>query len=221
MKQYQIDRIKQNYPVGTKVELTAPISGEKGMPAGLQGVVTYVDDIGSVGVDWSNGRTLSLIVGEDSFKTLPKYAMQPVSADEKSLFYSSDTNDAERGCVGHFRADFGGGKEFHSTWWPHNDDAFNTPAFKSDLQMVVDDLMLENGLLKDRSSMAEYCRTHECATLADNTFGFKAETEGYEFYIRCTPAAGGYDIYLYGYDKSQQMQNMAEENKMQIGGQSL
>lgn len=219
MKPYQIERIKRNYPVGTRVQLTSSMLDEKGMPTGLRGTVTYVDDLGSIGVNWENGRTLSLLQ-EDSFKKLPKYEMKSVSAEEKSLFYSSDKNDAERGCVGHFRADFGSGEQFYSTWNPHNDDVFNTPKFKEDLQIVVDDLMAD-GLLKDRPSMSEYCRTHECARLEDNTFGFKADTESYEFYIRCTPAAGGYDIYLYGYDKSQQVQNMAEENEMEMGGQSL
>lgn len=49
MKQCQIDRIRQNYPIGTRLELTSPMSGENGMPAGLKGTVTYVDDIGSYG----------------------------------------------------------------------------------------------------------------------------------------------------------------------------
>lgn len=220
MKQYQIEHIKQSYPVGSKIQLTADMVGEQGMPSGLKGTVKYVDDIGSIGVAWENGRTLSLLPEEDSFKKLPNYEMKSVNVEKKSLFYSSDINDVEHGCVGHLHADFGSGKEFHSTWWPHNDDVFNTSSFKSDLQFVVDDLK-QAGLLKDRSSMAEYCRNHECAKLEDNTFGIKAETEGYEFYIRCTPAAGGYDIYLYGYDKAEQVQNMAQENEMQMGDQCL
>lgn len=37
------------------------------MPAGLVGVVNYVDDVGSIHVNWSNGSSLALIPGEDDF----------------------------------------------------------------------------------------------------------------------------------------------------------
>lgn len=37
------------------------------MPAGLVGTVNYVDDVGSVFVDWSNGSSLALIPDEDDF----------------------------------------------------------------------------------------------------------------------------------------------------------
>ena len=34
------------------------------------------------------------------------------------------------------------------TWWPHNEDRFNTPEFKEVLQRFVDDLR-QTGLLKN------------------------------------------------------------------------
>lgn len=37
------------------------------MPSGLTGEVTYIDDMGSVHVNWSNGSSLALIPGEDDF----------------------------------------------------------------------------------------------------------------------------------------------------------
>lgn len=58
--------------------------------------------------------------------------------------------------VGHLRMDFGHGeKEFWHTWWPHNEDRFNTPEFKEVLQRFVDDLR-QTGLLKNLGAMDAY-----------------------------------------------------------------
>ena len=56
--------------------------------------------------------------------------MRPASIEEAGLFYSEldEAQDEALGTVGHIRMDFGsGGKEFWHTWWPHNEDRFNTP----------------------------------------------------------------------------------------------
>ena len=36
-------------------------------PPGTKGTVSYVDDMGTIGIEWDNGSALSLIPGEDSF----------------------------------------------------------------------------------------------------------------------------------------------------------
>lgn len=38
--------------------------------SGMRGTVRYVDDAGQIGVAWDNGRSLSLIPGEDGFRKL-------------------------------------------------------------------------------------------------------------------------------------------------------
>lgn len=40
------------------------------VPPGKRGTVSYVDDIGQIGMKWDNGRSLSLIPGEDSYRRL-------------------------------------------------------------------------------------------------------------------------------------------------------
>ena len=70
-----------------------------------------------------------------------EFVLRPASLDEVGLFYSEEKLDEALGTVGHLRMDFGHGeKEFWHTWWPHNEDRFNTPEFKEVLQRFVDDL---------------------------------------------------------------------------------
>ena len=86
--------------------------------------------------------------------------IRPASHEEAGLFYSQmkETEDAALGTVGHVRMDFGSsGKGFYHTWWPHNDDQFNTKEFKGELQEVVDALRAD-GPLKDLASMRSYCQ---------------------------------------------------------------
>ena len=63
-----------------------------------------------------------------------KFILRPASKQEAGLFYSrlEPEQDAAEGTVGHLRMDFGGVRLHHS-WWPHNDDQFNTPEFKAGL----------------------------------------------------------------------------------------
>ena len=94
---------------------------------------------------------------------------RPASREEAGLFYSepNQTLDEALGTVGHLRMDFGsGGKEFFHTWWPHNEDQFNTGEFKDDLQDVVDALRAD-GPLKDLSAMSTYCHQNGGAITQD------------------------------------------------------
>ena len=64
-----------------------------------------------------------------------EFVLRPASLDEAGLFYSEEKLDEALGTVGHLHMDFGHGeKEFWHTWWPHNEDRFNTPEFKEVLQ---------------------------------------------------------------------------------------
>lgn len=85
--------------------------------------------------------------------------IRPASPEEAGLFYSEleEAADKKLGTVDHVRMDFGSsGKGFYHTWWPHNDDQFNTEEFKGELQEVVDALRAD-GPLKDLASMRSYC----------------------------------------------------------------
>ena len=69
MTELSVEKIKLIFKKGMRVELEEMV-GESDMPAGLQGIIVGVDDIGNIHVNWGNGRTLSLIYGQDKFKVL-------------------------------------------------------------------------------------------------------------------------------------------------------
>lgn len=146
-----------------------------------------------------------------------KYLLRPASPDEAGLFYSATEpeNDKELACVGHLRMDFGHrGQEFWHSWWPHNNDELNIPAFKAELDQVMAEFR-ERGPLKDLKTMSEYCGAHPQGRLEswDGAFGFVAESEGYRYCLRCIPRQGDNNGYLYIYDKRQQELNMAQEQQ--------
>ena len=64
--------------------------------------------------------------------------------------------------MGHLRGDFGSGKQFYTTWWPHQQDALNTPEFKADIDRTVNWLREQPGSpLRDFDSMKRYCNRYE------------------------------------------------------------
>lgn len=102
---------------------------------------------------------------DEAFNTLTKF-MEAHPAESKDLmeiaaakeseyalmFSQPEQEDHANGCIGHLRGDFGtDGNEFHTTWWPHQNDALNTHEFKSDIDRVVNWLREGFAPLKDRT----------------------------------------------------------------------
>ena len=59
-----VDVLRQQYPVGTRVELVR-MDDPQAPPIGTKGTVKGVDDIGSIMVAWDNGCGLSVAYGAD------------------------------------------------------------------------------------------------------------------------------------------------------------
>lgn len=59
-----------NYPPGTRLELIFMGNDPNPVPPGTRGTVELVNSLGDIEVNWDNGRSLSLIPGEDSFRKL-------------------------------------------------------------------------------------------------------------------------------------------------------
>lgn len=59
-----IERLRKEYPVGTRVELIR-MDDIQAPPIGTCGTVTGVDDAASIMISWDNGSSLSVVYGED------------------------------------------------------------------------------------------------------------------------------------------------------------
>lgn len=64
-----VERIRKEYPVGTRVELVQ-MDDPQAPPIGTKGTVYGVDDIGNIMVDWDNSCGPSVAYGVDICRKL-------------------------------------------------------------------------------------------------------------------------------------------------------
>ena len=124
-----------------------------------------------------------------------KFHIRPARPEEAGLFYTPHPEEDKRlGTVGHVRMDFGrSGNEFWHTWWPRGPEELNSPAFKAELQEVVD--TLRESVLKNRFAVERFCYEHGGKISGGWTqnYGYIVETEHYlgNYYVKeITPSEG-------------------------------
>ena len=98
-----INRLKEQYPPGTRIELLSMEDPYAPVPPGTKGTIRKVDDAGNFLMLWDNGRTLNVVPEADSFRVLsPPMVTQeneviklysPLSA----IYYAPDPK-SEYGC---------------------------------------------------------------------------------------------------------------------------
>ena len=67
MTEQKIKMLKERYPAGTRVQLDRMGDDPNPIPSGSKGTVSFVDDIGTVMVNFDNGRCLGICPDADSF----------------------------------------------------------------------------------------------------------------------------------------------------------
>lgn len=65
----KIEFLRKAYPTGSRVELLH-MEDFNAVPTGTKGIIRYIDDIGTIHVDWNNRSSLGIVYGIDSFKII-------------------------------------------------------------------------------------------------------------------------------------------------------
>ena len=120
--------------------------------------------------------------------------------EQKYTYRQSHQLDAQTGCIGYLRGDFGTtGKEFYSSWFD-NMAYLKTPEFQAELDMVINALREDSqysGILADRSSLSNACRQSTTPKFGRDEFGFRVITQDYAYLLRLNPNRGEYNFYIY------------------------
>lgn len=124
--------------------------------------------------------------------------------EQKYTYRQSHQLDAQTGCIGYLRGDFGTtGKEFYSSWFD-NMAYLKTPEFQAELDQVINALREGSqygGILADRNSLSSACHQSPTPEFGRDEFGFRLNTQDYAYLLRLNPNRGEYNFYIYCYKR--------------------
>lgn len=60
-----IEKIRINFPIGSRVMMVYSADPLTPIDGGTEGVVSSVDDIGTIHINWDNGSHFGVILGEN------------------------------------------------------------------------------------------------------------------------------------------------------------
>lgn len=157
-----------------------------------------------------DGECCTLAEFQQKYPASEKRVIDFFVADDTALhdlcYSQTEEQDKVAGCIGHLRGDFGSGKQFFTTWWPHQNDMLNTPEFKADIDRTVNWLREQpDSPLRDFDTMKRCCTYYQRSCAIKDAIlpscAFLVESKQYVYMLRCTPTKGDYNFYMYCYQR--------------------
>ena len=90
----QAERLRNQYPPGTRVECISMNDPFAPVPSGTRGSVMFIDDIAQIHVSWDNGSSLALNRDEDSFR---KLSAEEIEAENSAAENQDEAPEASSG----------------------------------------------------------------------------------------------------------------------------
>lgn len=97
--QNEVERLRRRYPQGTRIELEYMDDPYSKLKPGDRGSVTFVDDAGTVFVNWDSGSGLGLAYGEDKFRKLTEQELAEEQYEEENFKDTEETNNMTMGGI--------------------------------------------------------------------------------------------------------------------------
>lgn len=91
-----LERLREQYPKGTRVELIEMCDPYREMPPGLKGTVQMVDDASGIQIQWDNGSTLEAIHGIDKIRAIKPFIIHRALSARMALFLYIEEVNHER-----------------------------------------------------------------------------------------------------------------------------
>ena len=130
--------------------------------------------------------------------------IEPFAPGEEK--YCTFNREEGNTCIGHLAGEFGShGDRFFSSW-SNRDNRKDTPKFQADLYGAV--YALRKSVLKDHSTMREFCHSHPEAKLPGSgdleQYGFKLDAGKRLYFVRCNAEKYSRDsrFIVYAYNKA-------------------
>ena len=82
--QKTLEELQTKYPEGSRIMCLSMDDPYSAIEEGTRGTVSYIDDMGTIHVNWDNGRHLGLVL-EDNYRPLTKEELDEETSQELTM----------------------------------------------------------------------------------------------------------------------------------------